>query len=382
MVMRISQSCALSSEGRVQCYVDDPIIVAVGKSLRERSRIFCRYLLTWCALGFPISWGKTCRGTSVQWIGVSLSLVGDKGKDLQVVLPPDKTQKLVNAFNEIIQQGQHGMVSDRKLQATAGLMAWVANLMPMARPWASSLWAALTASRRDPVKVTTRVRKGLVFWKQLQHAVLPLMAMLMVACETPVLDTPCTEVLVGSSTTQGFPMLSKLYRFLPDIPLAELFTDACPTGLGAVLCVGAKPVGFWLHQLTAKDAEWMGSECQLGDPAFQTEWETWCVLLAIRVFREVFNKGKTRIFLRSDNTATLQASLTFKASSPIVNFIAGELVLELEALGQSCIEGRHIRGIRNDWADSLSGNSTPSSLVGVPQFSLPENLRLLKRVQF
>lgn len=381
MVMRISQATTLSSEGRVQCYVDDPIIVAIGDTARDRSRIFCRYLLTWCALGFPISWGKTGRGMAIQWIGVQLSLVGDNGKDLLVMLPPDKTQKLIDAFAEIIQQGQKGVVPERMLQATAGLMAWVANLMPMARPWASALWAALTASRRDPARITTRVRKGLVFWKQLQHAVVPLMAMLNVACGNTNVDPSCTKHTNGS-TSQGFPMLSKTYRFLPDIPLAELFTDACPTGLGAVLCVGARPIGFWMHQLTEADAKWMNSECMLGDPAYQTEWETWCVLLAIRVFREVFQDGKTRIFLRSDNTATLQASLTFKASSPIVNFIAGELVLELEALGQSCIEGRHIRGIHNDWADALSRNHIPSALVSVPQYSLPDSLRLLKRVQF
>lgn len=381
MVMRLSQAATLSCEGRVQCYVDDPIIVCVGRTTRDRSRIFCRYLLVWCALGFPISWGKTGRGRAIQWIGISLSLEGDHGKDLRVVLPPDKTQKLTTAFEELIQQGRKGVVPERMLQATAGLMAWVANLIPMARPWASALWAALTASRCDPVRSTTRIRKGLVFWKQLQHAVLPLMAMLKVACDSmdgsPVHFSGNTQLEL-----QGMPMLSKVYRFLPDIPLAELFTDACPFGLGAVLCVGAQPIGFWMHRLTDDDAQWMGADCKLGDPAFQTEWETWCVLLALRVFHQFFRNGRTRVFLRSDNTATLQAALTFKASSPIVNFIAGEIVLELEALGQSGIEGRHIRGIHNDWADALSRDAVPHELQRVPQFNLPDSLRLLKRVQF
>ena len=105
------------------------------------------------------------------------------------------------------------------------------------------------------------------------------------------------------------------------------------------------------------------------------------MLLAIRAFCEFFQQGKMGIFLRSDNVATIQAALTFKASSPVVNFIAGELVLELEALGQSSIEGRHIRGIHNDWADSLSRGVVPADLKCIPQFMLPDSMRLLKLVQ-
>lgn len=373
MAMRVSQAATLTAEGRVQCYVDDPIIIGVGPTRRDRSRIFCRYLLIWCSFGFPISWGKISRGTSVDWIGVALSLVGETGKDLQIVLPPEKTAKLLDAFGKLISESRKGMVPASLLQATAGLMAWVANVIPMARPWASALWAALTASRTNPVRETTRVRKGLVFWKQLQHAVLPLMSMMQVAT---------SHVQVAQSGSVSFwPCLQKVYRFLPDVPLAELYTDACPSGLGAVICVGTRPVGFWMHKLTPEDASWMGPSCVLGDPAFQTEWETWCVLLAIRVFCDFFQQGKMRIFLRSDNVATIQAALTFKASSPVVNFIAGELVLELEALGQSSIEGRHIRGIHNDWADSLSRGVVPADLKCIPQFMLPDSMRLLKRVQ-
>lgn len=120
----------------------------------------------------------------------------------------------------------------------------------------------------------------------------------------------------------------------------------------------------------------------LGDPSYQTEWEAWAVLLAVRVFGPLLNKGATRIYLRSDNVATLQAATQFKARSPLLNRIAAELVIELELQGQSSVQGRHIRGILNSFADALSRGSLPSELKGIRELHLPESLWLLDRCQF
>ena len=61
------------------------------------------------------------------------------------------------------------------------------------------------------------------------------------------------------------------------------------------------------------------------------------------------------------------------------NRIAGELVLEIESLELAPLEGRHVRGLLNADADTLSRGSAPSAHVGVEQFVLTEAARLLKR---
>ena len=84
--MRISQSTVASWEGRAQCFVDDPILVVAGKTMRERSRVFCLYLLVWIALGFQISWAKAQRGCEVTWIGFGIRLIGSSLRDVQIFM--------------------------------------------------------------------------------------------------------------------------------------------------------------------------------------------------------------------------------------------------------------------------------------------------------
>ena len=394
-LLRLGQSCLLSREGRTQCYVDDPIFIALGRNQHERSMVFARITLLWCALGASLAWQKVARGHQVEWIGVQLQLQGDAFRSLRVCLTKEKTSKLFEIFSEIMSFQQKGMIPTAILAQAAGIMGWVSNLIPCCRPWTGALWAAVVAakSHEGGVKPSTRNRKGLTFWKQVEFAVKGLKAMLCAASLTSLSDASAAEVS-GSGQARDFRetvfdvsnfhgcQLAKLYRFEQDLPLAELFTDACPFGLGAVLCIGTKPVAFWKHALVAADAHWMGPHCGIGDPSYQTEWEAWAVLLAVRVFGPLLNNGSTRIFLRSDNVATLQAATKFKARSPLLNRIAAELVIELEVQGQSTVQGRHIRGVLNSFADSLSRGSVPAALKGIQEVHLSESSRLIDRCHF
>ena len=74
-------------ESRSQCYVDDPILLAIAATSRERTRIFCLRLLLWCALGFEVAWHKAQRGREVDWVGFSLAFVGPFYRDFSVTLP-------------------------------------------------------------------------------------------------------------------------------------------------------------------------------------------------------------------------------------------------------------------------------------------------------
>ena len=189
---------------------------------------------------------------------------------------------------------------------------------------------------------------------------------------TPILDSPTPIPEVPCS-------LSKVFRFGDHLPLCELWTDACPTGVGSFICFGTKPRGFYMHQLTEQDAWWVDQGCVCNDPSWQSEWELFAVLLAFRAFHSLLKGGEHRVFLRSDNVSTLLASLEFKAHSPALNRIAGELALEIESLELAPLEGRHVRGLLNTDADDLSRGTVPRALIGVEQFSLTEAARLFKR---
>ena len=120
---------------------------------------------------------------------------------------------------------------------------------------------------------------------------------------------------------------------------------------------------FFMHALTPKDAQWIGSNCQIGDPAWQTEFEMFAVLSALRFFACFLLGGMYRVFLRSDNAATLLAALSFTSKSPYLTRLAGELILELEFLELPPLEGRHVRGLLNTIADSLSRGEIPSDFA-------------------
>ena len=366
----LGQAATNNREGRSQCYVDDPILIALGRTHHERSRVFARVTLLWCALGCSLAWHKCSRGCSVEWIGVNLQLEGALYRDLRVCLTVDKTSKLREMFKEIMTYQDKGMLPTALLSQAAGIMGWVSNIIPLSRPWTGALCGAVVAAEREPTRDSTRARKGLTFWKQVEFSILALGKMLEVASEPSRL---------GRDPQLQLPQLSKLYSFMQDLPLLELFTDACPTGMGAVIFQGNIPIGYWAHQLSQEDCTKLHKDCQLGDPAFQTEWEAWTVVLALRAFSGIFSSSKFKVFLRSDNTATLQASLQFQAKSPLLRQIAAELVLEIEHQQLGALEGRHIRGLLNQIADSLSRNVVPKQLEHVRQFSVPDDWLFFRR---
>ena len=361
---RIVQASVSDFEGRVQTYVDDPIMVACAPTKFERSRIFCRYTLLWCILGFEIAWHKCSRGASVCWIGVMLQLLPS---GLKVMLCPEKTERLRGMFQELRRHGN--MIPTQTLQTAAGVLGWIANLIPAARPWASMLWAAVHASQAShtPAKLNTRVRKGLTFRKQVEHALHWLESML--------------TATVGSG-----PQLERVYMWNEHAPVLELYTDACPTGLGGVLYSVLKPVAYFSHQLTLEDAKLLGA--QLGDPAFQSEFELYSVLVAVLVFQDFLVRGKSQclaqgkaqVWLRSDNTSTVQASTEYKTKSPFLTYLAAELAVQIEGHSITPIKGRHIMGVLNTVADQLSRNIVPTELASVERRFVTDAVRATCKV--
>ena len=76
---------------------------------------------------------------------MQLTLEGEGLRNLRVSLPVDKTQKVVESLREI--NSASGMIPIRTLEKITGLLAWIANIIPVARPWTAMLWAALHAAK-------------------------------------------------------------------------------------------------------------------------------------------------------------------------------------------------------------------------------------------
>ena len=92
-------------------------------------------------------------------------------------------------------------------------------------------------------------------------------------------------------------------------------------------------------------------------PKFQAEFELFAIFISLKVFTEVVNYP-CQIFLRTDNVSALIAALDFKAKSPIMNQLAAEISLQIEALNLN-LNGSHIAGLLNDTADKLSRGQVP-----------------------
>ena len=140
-------------------------------------------------------------------------------------------------------------------------------------------------------------------------------------------------------------------------------------------CCVPPPLLCFAFPLACKDAQLFNAT--IGDPSWQSEWELLAVLVSLRIFAEELNGGW--VALESDNTATLQAALDFRASSPLMLALAAEVSLELEANSLELQFAHHIRGVANYEADALSrlslGAAIPARLQAVPRRSVPRRDR-------
>ena len=351
--MRLSQATLKAEEADVNTFVDDPVVVSMADSSRGHACIALRYFAVWRLLGLDIAYHKADRGSKLVWIGFQLELVGPGNRDLRVVLTDQKQQRLSEVFNNILDC--KGVIPLHLLQYAVGVLGWVTSAIPAARPWLAMVWAAIT-KRQDPVRETTRRRKGLIFVKQVVNAIRWL------------------HCLVQG---EGAHSLQKVYRWRPWAPVVLIQTDACPWGIGGFLCIGGEFVAHFHDILHEIDYHRFGA--QPGDPAFQSEYELLAMLVAVKAFSP-WIRGKneiSKVLLRSDNMATVTAALAYKSSSPLMVQLTAELVLELEFLGVGHVLAQHVAGSLNFLADKLSrlgADEVPSQLKYSQLVSAPPRI--------
>lgn len=328
--MRVTLSLAVKGESEVSTFVDDPVIVAVAKEKRERSWIFVRLLVFWMSLGLKLSWSTAQRGTSLTWTGFELNVFQDP---FAVRLAAAKRDKLLNILKEL--QESKGMMSISKLQHAAGLLGWVTSAKPSARPWMGMLWAALLQAK-DPVRETTRVRKGLIFVRQVNHALRWI-----------------TTLVRSLYNSHGSLQKSCPWRNPSRVVLIQ--TDACPFGMGGFAMIAGCHQGYWHDVISKDDCRLLG--CTVGDPSFQSELELLALFVSLSVCKPLLEpdeSGGVAVVFCTDNTATIQAALQFQASSPIMLQLCAELSLLFETIQVASEMAQHVPGVLNVISDALS----------------------------
>ena len=99
-----------------------------------------------------------------------------------------------------------------------------------------------------------------------------------------------------------------------------------------------------------------------GDPAFNTLWEALAILVGLRAWKTA-DRRFARVAIRSDNLGALCSLSKMAAKSPELNVILREISLDESDLSQPLLLLRHIPGVANVIADSLSRLHAPSPKV-------------------
>eukprot|EP00435_Cladocopium_sp_Y103_P039029 s2094_g10.t1 len=310
-LVRLAQGACWDT-ARVQCYVDDPVLVVKGHDALAKAINLAVPLLLWQALGCQLSWNKMQLGNSVQWIGFCMQLKGDC---MVAQLSEDKLAKLQAALNELL--AAKGVIPVQQLRAVAGLLGWLTSIVKLARPWVGMLWGSVA-------ECEARVPQ-LVFAKQVSMALRTLARM-----------TQCGTLVAT-------------YHWQPRA-LWQIQTDASVYGFGGILWYGRRPVAWWADTLQPCDLALLGATA--GDPAWQSEWELMAVAISVRLFGPKLLSQA--VHLTTDNTGVLHTALNLRASSPGMVILAAELACGLRQFDIDLQQGDHVRSAANYLADALS----------------------------
>ena len=357
---RTGQALFSPSELLIQVFVDDTLAQAAGSS-EQRGMSFAILLLWWSVLGAKLAWRKGAKGTSVDWIGASLSHT----KNAIVV---SVRKELLGSALDLIHSLQSNVVPLGKVRSLAGKAAFIAGLVPTLRPFVNELWAAIAATQRidsdrKDVGASRKVRRqrpsGFIWKRQIAHALAWLVAFL-----NDTRGLLRRKILVNETDREKF----------------ALWTDASPWGLGAVLVkyskgtFGAPTLLHWFAcRIDSFELDLFHAE--IGSPDAQALWEALCIVVACRAWIHLFEQGAVTHFqVKSDSLAALNAARKLASADPRMNTIMAELALTSAVSGVQVGLLKHTPGVSNTLADKLSRRfqregswTVPEALQGIPE---------------
>lgn len=145
----------------------------------------------------------------------------------------------------------------------------------------------------------------------------------------------------------------------------DIYTDASPWGMGGWLCVDGVPTEYFTVPRTKFDFSFFGYK--KGDCKGQQCWEAYAILVAIRLWKHVWQHVRARLSFFADNVTARTALAIYKAKhSTGVSRIAREMALEFADAEFAPDFSNHLPGISNGVADSLSRQWEPKKAYTLP----------------
>ena len=239
------------AEGRLQLYVDDPILTVTG-SIHQQHAAIDLLVLWWLCLGIPLSWSKGFFGDASRphdWIGVTF--VSRAPGTATVTLPESFVAALLVLVRSFSRSSSR-TASLADAYALCGRAGRVAQVVPEARPFISALYAALAASLRSHHSGLREAPPRRVAVRRFRSAAVWLEALL---------------------TNIPFRLQHTIYASTPIVPLTRMRVefDASPWGGGAVLWVDGQVSEFAILQWTKEDCS--HDSVRIGVAADQTYWK-------------------------------------------------------------------------------------------------------------
>ena len=314
---------------RMLMYVDDPVYTAAGTS-QDVIEIFSLALLWAAAAGFPLAWHKADGGTEVVWIGALFRIAPD---GVEISVPPTKVAAIQEQLSKILKRP---LVSLKHIRALAGVLSWVATIVPHIKPFLSGFWSALAKNVWNK-PIATKFLKVSASW----------------------LDA----FLRGQ---QGGILVTHRWCTSDRRNIVRICTDASPYGMGGVLIRDGRPKRYFSESISEEDRERFAAAKD--DPRFITVWESLAILIALRLWLASAPLA-TRVEIKSDSLATVKALEKGSSRAKPLNEVIREIALAEALRGAPLPIIRHIPGMANAVPDALSRLTAP-----VPS-AFPETLQ-------
>ena len=353
------QSSVAPAPGRVQLYVDDPVVsVKAGEAKAHESLDIV--ILWWLTLGLPLSWkkGSLARGSAVhRWIGIDFTL-SDDGAIMR--LPPKYVEELLQLIEPLC--SSRGTITLSALDVVIGKAGRVAYVVPAAKPFVAGLWGGLAGILRDAASSGYTGPSRKVSCRRLCYAASWVRALL---AEDETCPLPL-ERLVGATSSSSSPAARGW----------SIEFDASIYGGGAVLRDPSRRVVEYFPVIWSNDdAEHLYVVTH--DTKHQSFWEFATLLLALMTWGDRF--VHEQVLVAGDNTAALSGALSLKGKGELLA-VARELSWRQARRGWRFSVG-HLPSEYNMVADALSrttdpkGADWPSLALAEASFTAPPKLR-------
>lgn len=323
-----------------QVYVDDPSFVLRG-TLNEAASDLAMVLLWLGVAGFPLKLSKAGGGKAADWVGARIEFQDDV-KEVHITIPANKVKQLGELTDKFLARP---VVGAKELRSYAGMLSFVAGLVPHLRPFLASIWAALgpagSASDGAP-----RPSGKLIHVRRIRPAL-------------------CwVRALLGGEVA---PFVRVVPTVKENFIKAEIVTDACPFGMGGILRIDGEPKEYYAVDISEELQEKFAAT--RGDSKWNTLWEAVALLVAARLWLPGLGYGVV-VRIKSDNMSALISISKGKAKTAELNIVAREFAIDQAKKDYLIKWLEHIPGVTNVQADALSRATAPipkefpSDLVG------------------